>query len=66
MLSSINRINQMQSLFDPMRQVEQNFVNEDYPDVDNMTYEEITALQERIGNVNAGFSSEQINVYIVN
>ena len=32
----------------------------DYPNVDNMSYEELLALEERIGNVNNGLNDEQI------
>ena len=32
----------------------------DYPNVDNMSYEELLALQERIGNVNNGLNDGQI------
>ena len=34
---------------------------EDYPNVDNMSYEELLALEERMGNVNKGLTKEQIN-----
>jgi len=64
MAASLNRLNQIRYMMDPIRQVEQNFVNEDYPDVDNMTYEEILALEDRMGNVHRGFTREQINVII--
>ena len=33
----------------------------DYPNVDNMSYEELLALEERIGNVNNGLNDQQIN-----
>jgi len=33
---------------------------DDYPNVDNMTYEELLALEEKIGNVKKGFSKEEI------
>ena len=32
----------------------------DYPNVDNMSYEELLALEERIGNVNNGLNDDQI------
>ena len=35
--------------------------NDDYPNVDNMSYEELLALEDRIGNVNKGLTKEQIN-----
>ena len=33
---------------------------EDYPNVDNMSYEELLALEERMGNVSKGLSKEKI------
>ena len=33
----------------------------DYPNVDNMSYEELLALEERMGNVNKGLTQETIN-----
>ena len=33
----------------------------DYPNVDNMSYEELLALEERMGNVNKGLTEETIN-----
>ena len=33
----------------------------DYPNVDDMSYEELLALEERIGNVNNGLNDQQIN-----
>ena len=35
--------------------------SEEYPNVDNMSYEELLALEERIGNVNKGLSKEKID-----
>ena len=32
----------------------------DYPNVDNMSYEELLALEERMGNVNKGLSQDKI------
>jgi len=34
--------------------------SEEYPNVDNMSYEELLALEERMGNVNKGLTKEQI------
>ena len=34
---------------------------EEYPNVDNMSYEELLALEERMGNVSKGLSKEQID-----
>ena len=33
----------------------------DYPNVDNMSYEELLALEERMGNVNKGLSQDKID-----
>ena len=33
---------------------------EDYPNVDNMSYEELLALEERMGNVSKGLTKEQL------
>ena len=35
--------------------------DDDYPNVDNMSYEELLALEERMGNVNKGLSKETID-----
>ena len=35
--------------------------SEDYPNVDNMSYEELLALEERMGNVSKGLTKEQID-----
>ena len=34
---------------------------DDYPNVDNMSYEELLALEERMGNVSKGLTKEQID-----
>ena len=34
---------------------------EDYPNVDNMSYEELLALEERMGNVSKGLTKEQLD-----
>lgn len=34
---------------------------EDYPNVDNMSYEELLALEERMGNVSKGLTKEEID-----
>ncbi len=39
---------------------ENDLINQLYPDPDNMTYEELIALGDRIGEVNRGFSNDQI------
>ena len=36
--------------------------NQEYPIVDNMTYEELLALEEKIGNVSTGLTEEQIKL----
>ena len=36
--------------------------NQEYPIVDNMTYEELLALEEKIGNVSTGLTDEQIKL----
>ena len=35
--------------------------NDDYPNVDNMSYEELLALEERMGNVNRGLPKEKFD-----
>lgn len=36
--------------------------NPEYPNLDNMTYEQILALEEKIGNVSKGLKTEEINL----
>ena len=35
--------------------------DDDYPNVDNMSYEELLALEERMGNVNRGLPKEKFD-----
>ena len=44
------------------RRYEEEMMNQLYPDPDNMTYEQLLELQEKIGYVNKGLSSEEIEV----
>lgn len=41
---------------------EQDLIDELCPDPDNMTYEQLLELQEKIGYVNKGLSEEDIKV----
>ena len=34
---------------------------EDYPNVDNMSYKELLALEERMGNISKGLTKEEID-----
>ena len=49
-------MNYLMSMLMGLRQREEN-----YPNVDNMSYEELLALEERMGNVNKGLTKEQID-----
>jgi hypothetical protein len=42
---------------------EEKLIDDLYPNPDNMTYEELLELQNKMGYVNKGLTSEQINVY---
>lgn len=41
--------------------IENHIINELYPNPDNMTYEELLELGEKIGNVSRGISQEKID-----
>ena len=43
---------------------EQDLIDQLCPDPDNMTYEQLLELQEKIGYVNKGLSEEEIKVKI--
>ena len=49
-------MNYLMSMLMGLRQREEN-----YPNVDNMSYEELLALEERMGNVSKGLNKEQID-----
>ena len=49
-------MNYLMSMLIGLRQREEN-----YPNVDNMSYEELLALEERMGNVSKGLTKEQID-----
>ena len=49
-------MNYLMSMLMGLRQREEN-----YPNVDNMSYEELLALEERMGNVSKGLTKEQID-----
>jgi len=38
----------------------------DYLDIDNMSYEQLLALEEKVGKVNKGLDSTQIEVLFIN
>jgi hypothetical protein len=43
-------------------QHEDEYINQIYPDPDNMTYEQLLELQEKIGYVSKGLTDTEINV----
>ncbi len=43
-------------------QIEQQIVNDLYPNPDSMTYEQLLELQEKVGSVKREFSKQQIDV----
>lgn len=49
-------------LIDPIREYEDQVINEMYPDPDAMTYEQLLELQEKVGHVEKGFTKKQIEV----
>ncbi len=52
--------NMREALFS--QQYEEEVINQIYPDPDNMTYEQLLELQEKIGYVNKGLPAEDIDV----
>lgn len=46
---------------DPVKEVEDHIIDQLYPNPDNMTYEELLALEEEVGSVSKGLSQTQIN-----
>jgi hypothetical protein len=52
-------INNMNQIFQPVQE-EDNIIDQIYPNPDNMTYEQLLELQEKIGYVNKGLSTEEI------
>ena len=42
--------------------LEDEIINQLYPNPDNMTYEELLALEEQVGNVSKGLSKKEISV----
>ncbi len=62
MANRLERLSAITNILDPVSQVERRFIEDDNPNVDEMSYEELIALEDRIGNVNRGFSKERINV----
>ncbi|KAM3146680.1 hypothetical protein pb186bvf_001210 [Paramecium bursaria] len=49
-----------ESIFQEMQQLNAQIQNNQAPHVDNMSYEQLLALQEQIGNQNVGFTEQQI------
>lgn len=45
---------------DPINEYEQGIINEIYPDIDNMSSEQIMELQEKLGYVSKGLSKQKI------
>jgi hypothetical protein len=54
--------NPNEDLIDPLREYEDHIINEMYPDPDNMTYEQLLELQDKVGHVDKGFTKKQIEV----
>lgn len=48
------------NIADPINEYEQGVINEIYPDIDNMSSEQIMELQEKLGYVSKGLSKQKI------
>lgn len=48
-------------IIDPVREYEEHIIDELCPDPDHMTYDQLLELQEKIGIVNRGLNTNQIN-----
>ena len=57
---NLNKENLLYNYFVEMNEQIMHSLNEDMPNLDNMTYEELLALEDKIGYVNKGFSKSQI------
>ena len=60
-LNKQNKENLLYNYFVEMNEQIMHSLNEDMPNIDNMTYEELLALEDKIGYVNKGFSKNQID-----
>lgn len=58
---NLNKENLLYNYFVEMNEQIMRSLNEDMPNLDNMTYEELLALEDKIGYVNKGFSKSQID-----
>ena len=58
---NLNKENLLYNYFVEMNEQIMHSLNEDMPNIDNMTYEELLALEDKIGYVNKGFSKNQID-----
>jgi len=52
-------------MIDPIRQLEQQLINQVCPNPDSMTYEQLMELEEKMGSVSKGFTKQQIRVRII-
>jgi hypothetical protein len=60
-IENLNKENLLYNYFVEMNEQIMHSLNEDMPNIDNMTYEELLALEDKIGYVNKGFSKNQID-----
>ena len=60
-IENLNKENLLYHYFVEMNEQIMHSLNEDMPNIDNMTYEELLALEDKIGYVNKGFSKNQID-----
>jgi hypothetical protein len=57
-----NLANRMLIINDLMVPLENQFINQVCPNPDNMSYEQLLELQEKIGYVDKGFKKEEVEV----
>ncbi len=51
-------------IISPLSEYEDHVLNEICPNPDNMTYEQLLELQEKVGHVESGFTRKEIEVWI--
>lgn len=58
---SMNNNPQDDYYVDPVKEVEEHIIEQLYPNPDNMTYEQLLALEEEVGSVSKGLTKTQVN-----
>lgn len=61
-----NNIRNLEVDVDPFSEYENHIINEVCPNPDNMTYEQLLDLGDKVGTVSKGFTKKEIEVNILN